>query len=125
MRYSKQREQVYETIASSMEHLKVEEIYQALKQGESKIGIATVYRNVKELESCGRIRKIKDLEGVDHYDATIQIHPHFICRKCNCVYDIDSKNYDIIEKMQKLTKHTIESIDITLRGICDRCENEK
>ena len=124
MRYSKQRELVYEVIASTKNHYSVDEIFEEASRKMPEIGIATVYRNVNQLADIGRVRRIKGLDGVDHYDATTMIHPHFFCKCCGRVYDAEIPHDMVVSELQNHTDNTIEDVEIILKGICIKCKEK-
>ena len=122
MRYSKQRELVYDVIASSKKHYSVDEIYEKALTIMPEIGIATVYRNVNQLTEVGRLRRIKGTDGIDHYDATIDIHPHFSCRCCGRVYDAKISYDRMLKELQSRIDDAIEDVEIILKGVCNTCK---
>ena len=58
-----------------------------------------------------------------HFDHHTHNHYHFICQKCNKVYDVP---YDIAPHLaQDVLARCgliVESCDIALRGICNECK---
>ncbi len=127
MNYSRQREQIYEALANNVVHPSAEYIYDILKQANSNISLATVYRNLNKMALNGRIKKIRGLEDRAHFDHNTFEHYHFICRKCGRIYDIPCEIApEIISKTEKSTGFKIESHDIVFSGICRECsENER
>ena len=127
MNYSKQGEQIYETLLNNVVHPSAEYIYDILRQANSNISLATVYRNLNKMAQIGRIKKINGLEDRAHFDHNTFEHYHFICRKCGRIYDIPCDIApDIIKKAQEQTGFKIESHDIVFNGICRECsENER
>lgn len=127
MNYSKQGEQIYETLLNNVVHPSAEYIYDILRQANSNISLATVYRNLNKMAQIGRIKKINGLEDRAHFDHNTFEHYHFICRKCGRIYDIPCNIApDIIKKAQEETGFKIESHDIVFNGICRECsENER
>ncbi len=125
MRYSKQRELVYNIIAGTDRHFIVDEIYACAKEEMPEIGIATVYRNVNQLCEAGQIKRIKGVDGVDHYDAIVKVHPHFLCRRCNRVYDLELPLKEILAATKRNSEHEIEDVDISVIGICKECKEKE
>ena len=127
MNYSKQGEQIYETLLNNVVHPSAEYIYDILRQANSNISLATVYRNLNKMAQIGRIKKINGLEDRAHFDHNTFEHYHFICRKCGRIYDIPCDIApDIIKKAQEETGFKIESHDIVFNGIFRECsENER
>ncbi len=128
MNYSRQREIIFDTLRRHAVHPTAERLYNIIKgeQPDSNIGIATVYRNLRRMANSGSIKKISGLEDAEHFDHNTHTHYHFLCKKCNRVFDIDAKVApEIIENTQKETGFIINSYDIVFHGICKDCQTEE
>lgn len=128
MNYSRQREIIFDTLRRHAVHPTAERLYNIIKgeQPDSNIGIATVYRNLRRMANSGSIKKISGLEEAEHFDHNTHIHYHFLCKKCNKVFDIDAKVApEIIENTQKETGFIIDSYDVVFHGICKDCQTEE
>lgn len=128
MNYSRQREIIFDTLRRHAVHPTAERLYNIIKgeQPDSNIGIATVYRNLRRMANSGSIKKISGLEEAEHFDHNTHTHYHFLCKKCNRVFDIDAKVApEIIENTQKETGFIINSYDIVFHGICKDCQTEE
>ena len=88
MRNTTQRNLILDIINNSCEHLTAEEVYEIARKSISNISLGTVYRNLNILVELQKIRKIKTFDGKDHYDKLHIKHNHFICLKCNKIFDI-------------------------------------
>ncbi len=122
MNYSKQREIILNTLKENVVHPTAEYLYAKVKEKDPKISLATLYRNLNQLTENGIIKKIDGLENSSHYDHNTHNHYHFICKKCNRVYDIKSEVApDLINKTEELTGFLIENHDIVFSGICKEC----
>ena len=123
MRTSKQRELILKTLAENPIHPTAEQLYALVKAKAPAISLATVYRNLNLLADAGIIKKISGLDGMAHFDHHTHSHYHFICQKCNKVYDVP---YDVAPRLAEdvLAKcgMIVESCDIALRGICNKCK---
>lgn len=122
MKYSKQRELVLKTLRENVIHPTADEVYQLARKEMPELSLATVYRNLNQLAGLGMIRKIEGLNGSVHYDHNLCNHYHFICTKCNKVYDVP---YDIApglaDQVTAKTGLNVESYDISFKGICPDC----
>lgn len=128
MNYSRQREIIFDTLRRHAIHPTAERLYNIIKgeQPDSNIGIATVYRNLRRMANSGSIKKISGLEDAEHFDHNTHTHYHFLCKKCNKVFDIDAKVApEIIENTQKETGFIIDSYDVVFHGICKDCQTEE
>lgn len=122
MKYSKQRELVLQTLQQNVVHPTADYIYAVLHKEYPSISLATVYRNLNQLAEMNVIRKIVGLDASTRYDHNTHKHYHFICSKCNKVYDV---NYeiapDLVANIANQTGLGVESCEITLKGICPEC----
>ncbi len=123
MKYSKQREHILKTLRENVIHPTADEIYALARKEMPSLSLATVYRNLNQLAENGIIRRIDGLDGSVHFDHNLCKHYHFICTKCNKVYDV---TYDIApdlaDKVLAETGLFVESFDISLKGICPNCK---
>lgn len=124
MNYSKQREIILDTLKNNVVHPTAEYIYEILKKEDSKISLATLYRNLNQLAENGIIKKIDGLESSSHYDHNTQAHYHFICDNCKKVFDVSCGIApDIVKKIEDETGFIVSSHDIIIHGICKNCKN--
>jgi len=128
LKYTKQREIIFETILNCTKHLSAEDIYSILikKYPNEKIGIATVYRALVFLEDAELISSISIGTDAKKYETNFkEHHDHLICIKCNKI--IEFKN-DIIEHEQEKTAKSFEfdllNHTMYLYGICKDCKEK-
>lgn len=125
MKYSKQRELVLKTLRENVVHPTADFLYEILRKELPSISLGTVYRNLNQLAESGMIRRIDGLDGCVHFDHNLNSHYHFICTKCNKVYDVP---YDvapeIADKVMQKTGLIVESYDISFKGICPECHKK-
>ena len=82
-----------------------------------EIGIATVYRNLRELVKHGMAKVVLTPDNKEHFDADMTQHPHFICKSCGCVLDVATKGCtDIVQE-----GFVVDSCDTTFFGTCPAC----
>ena len=125
MNYSKQREVILKTLREHPVHPTADELYAVLKSEIPSISLATVYRNLNLLAEKGIIKKIECLCGSSHFDHNIHRHYHFICNKCNKIYDISGDVAGDIEmNASAATGLEITDHDISFRGICTACQHK-
>lgn len=126
MNNSKQRNLILSIINESNDHPTANEIYEISKKTIPNISLGTVYRNLNLLVEHGMIKTVKTNDNTERYDKIFNKNNHFICKKCNKIYDIFEENKN---NKQNINGHTILDIDITYSGICENCikslENNK
>jgi len=124
-RRSLQRERIYEIIKNSSLHPTALWIYDFLKKDIPSIALGNVYRNLKILVEEGRIKNWDFGDGIEHYDALIKLHYHFICEKCKVIIDfmIPIQN-NITKSAQKKTRHNLTGHTIQFFGVCEECNKK-
>ena len=122
LRYSRQREMVYQYLMGTKAHPSAEMIYEDLKGEIAGLSLATVYRNLKLLEDLGKVRRVASYQGSERYDANCADHVHFLCRCCGGIYDMDHADTDSIRAAVSLGDgFSLEKLDLTLTGTCPDC----
>ena len=112
IRYSKQRELIFNNLKHRYDHPTAEMIYQDLKVDYPHLSLGTVYRNLNQLVETKQIKKLDLGDTMVHYDGNIQPHMHFMCNCCQTIYDLDNNDKKIIKQFEKTYKHHIDVIDI-------------
>lgn len=126
MNYSRQRDIILETLKENVVHPTAEYLYGILKEKNSGISLATLYRNLNQLAENGIIKKIDGLETSSHFDHNTHEHYHFICDKCKKVFDIPVEVApDVARKTEKATGFEVKGYDIAIHGICNECKKGK
>lgn len=125
MKYSKQRELILKVLSENIVHPTAEFVYEIIKKEMPNISLATVYRNLNQLAANGVIKKAEGLDGRVHFDHNTHQHYHFICSRCNKIYDVP---YDIApdlgQKVFARTGMTVKNYDLCFKGICSDCQNK-
>ncbi len=88
---------------------------------------STVYRNLAKLEESKLIHAVENTTGILKYalgkaeQGKENPHAHFQCTNCDAVFCLEETEINL-PKMPK--NFTIQSTNVSLKGICDYC-NEK
>lgn len=120
-RKTKQKELIRSEISTFPTLFTADELYDRIKKKDNTIGIATVYRFLKDL------RKKKELHSYlcDRkmiYSREKNNHCHFICQKCESVTHF---NIDKIDFLQTKIKGEICHFQIDVHGVCETCLNQE
>lgn len=122
LRYSHQREQIYQYLCQSKEHPSAEMVYNDLRPEMPGLSLGTVYRNLKLLEELGKVRRVTSYQGSERYDAICCDHAHFLCRRCGKLRDVCIANGEMLSKVFPLEDgFRTEKFDLTLTGLCPDC----
>lgn len=119
-RKTQQRDAIRCAFEDADRPLSPEEILTAARRQAPRLGIATVYRNVRSLVEEGWLHTV-DLPGApSRYElAGKHHHHHFHCRSCDRVYEVD----DCPGSLKNLLPngYQLESHEIILYGLCRAC----
>ncbi len=123
LKYSKQREAIYEFLNSRLDHPSADTVYENVKKEFPNISLGTVYRNLNLLVEIGRAVRIVTKNGFDRFDAKIAPHYHFICGDCGCIKDLQIQPISNVESQANaLTDDVILGHEINFLGICEECK---
>ncbi len=122
VKYSRQREALLELLRSVRNHPTADWLYTELKKDFPNISLATVYRNLLFLTENGDIQKLDCGTEAEHYDGNAKNHPHFVCRKCKAVKDVDiSDDKWLNNAVISEEKLFVESYSLVFYGLCEKC----
>jgi len=122
LKHSRQRDAVLTFMQSTTSHPTAEDVYSVVKQEFPKVSLGTIYRNLNLLVDQGDLIRIRCGDGVEHFDATVESHNHFICRVCGRVQDVDWEfSSDINQAAEKCCSGKIEGHELYFYGTCNQC----
>ena len=117
-RSTRQKELIENKLRRMKNLFTVEDLHSEIKKEDSKIGIATIYRFMKETATKKRIhsyecnrRKIYSFESNNHC--------HFICEKCG---KIEHFNVSKLDFLKTSVKGDICHFQINVYGLCEKCK---
>lgn len=116
---------IYDALCSTDKHPTADTIYRELRVVDSKISLATVYRNLTQLCDSGMIRRLKVNGSPDRFDGNAHPHYHFCCENCGCVSDVDLPD-NILQTLMSLDIGCkVYDCDVIYYGVCAGCVSEK
>ena len=122
--YSKQREEIINTIKNLYNHPTAEDIYIFIKSKDPFVSRSTVYRNLGLLVENGIVEKISVPDRPDKYDYVRQVHNHVICTSCGKAFDF-KYNFEykkIKNQIKKQNEVELHDKGIVLEGTCSDCK---
>ena len=123
MKYSKQRELIYNCVKDESLHLTADAIYGKLRKDHPNLSLGTVYRNLSQLVEHNMIRKISTPGQPDRYDGLLENHFHFHCSNCEKVEDIlISELHDVKNIVEAEKKLNIKNVEMSFNGLCSDCD---
>ena len=121
MNFSRQRESIINYLKSTTSHPTAEEIHQHLKRELPNLSLATVYRNCNKLAETGEIIRL-DTGEKTHFDACVSDHQHFVCTKCDRVYDMFFELPDEIVNKNLPEGFLYKNHRLYFFGVCNECK---
>lgn len=122
LKYSRQREAIKTFLMNRTDHPTADTIYTSLRREYPNISLGTVYRNLSLLVDLGDISRISTGATAEHYDANMTPHQHFICTKCDKVYDVQIDDINtLVQAASRICPGRINSCRTHFYGICEEC----
>ena len=100
LRFTQQRQAVWDELKKSHEHRDAEEIYISIRNSGSKVSRATVYRTIDILVNNRLLRKMDMGDGRNRFEPRLddKHHDHIICLETGDIIEFYS---DELEKLQE------------------------
>ena len=123
-----QRKEILQIFVDHPEHLSAEDVYGLLREKESEIGLATVYRALDLLSKLGILVQIDFGDGCARYelntaDPNVHHHHHLICVKCKKVIEFDEDLLDELEEViSRKSGFQILNHEVKFFGYCKDCQ---
>ena len=120
IRTTRQRLTIEEVFRKESRPLTPPEVFEGAKRILPRIGLRTVYRQLKDMAEEGVV------VGVDYPGQPLRYewvsnthHAHFICRKCDRVFDLQVKVPDV--KIKAPPGFNLTGQETVFYGICPGC----
>jgi Fur family ferric uptake transcriptional regulator len=86
------------------------------------LGIATVYRNIRQLVDVGWLRVVELPGSADRFETAEKCHHHhFHCRRCDRVFEVETCPGGFAAMAP--AGYRVEDHDLTLYGLCRSCSS--
>lgn len=124
---TKQRQAVLQVIREAHDHPTANEVFESARRILNGISFATVYNSLRYLKSEGLIAEVRlGTEGATRYDPKMTRHDHALCNSCGALVDLELPIPEgLLREGARRTKFEIESVELTLRGLCPGCSNDQ
>lgn len=121
-----QRERVREELAGERGFVSAQTLYATLREANTGIGLATVYRALAGLAASGDADSLQSPEGEALYRACSSEghHHHLICRSCGMTVEIEAT--DVEQWAQRTAAlHGFRDAEhvVDIFGLCASCAN--
>ncbi len=112
---------VWEAVKNEASHPTADQIFLKVRGQLSNISLGTVYRNLQKLVVDGKLQ-VLTLGRAQHFDPLVTEHQHFICERCDQIYDIylDSNDRQLLSGLSD-ARFTVTSHRLAFFGRCKQC----
>jgi Fur family transcriptional regulator, peroxide stress response regulator len=121
LRFTPQRQQVYDVVMQKRDHPTAEEVFIRAKKKMPEISHATVYNCLDALVKCGLVRQVQLERGAARFCPNMHAHGHFYCDACGKVFDVDLPAQSL--PLPKGFK--AEHYEVAFHGSCPGCARPK
>jgi len=120
-RHTRQLKVVWDAVKDETSHPTADRIYAKVRRAMPGISLGTVYRNLQRLVGDKKL-KVLTLGRSQRFDPMVDRHDHFICEKCNRVYDLLVNAGEKV-RIPSLPRRgfKVTSHQLSLYGICKSC----
>lgn len=123
-RPTRQRAAIAQALTGTVEFRSAQEIHSSMAGDGTRVGLATVYRNLQAMAADGEVDVIRTADGEAVYRscATDDHHHHVVCRSCGLAVEVTG---DAVERWVEAVaaehgftqvRHTVE-----IDGLCAEC----
>ena len=123
-RPTRQRAALADELAGAAEFRSAQDIHASLTASGTRVGLATVYRNLQAMAGDGEVDVLRTADGEAIYRscATDQHHHHVVCRSCGLTVEVTG---DAVERWAEAVaaEHGFSEVRHTLEidGLCADC----
>ena len=125
LRYTPQRQEVWDEICATKEHRDAEDIYNSLRKRQTNVSRATVYRTIDLLVKNNLVRRLDLGDGRSRFENKMGIahHDHIVCLDCRKI--VEFMNEKIEELQEQVAKEMGFEIVRHVHQLFGRCLDEK
>ena len=122
---SVQRIAIMDYLLTHRTHPAIDEIYLALCEDIPTLSKTTVYNTLKLFVEHGAAQMLTIDERNTCYDADIQLHAHFLCKKCGKIIDLPPSVEQTKVSSMKDEGFKVDEIHQYFKGFCPSCLMEE
>ncbi len=119
-RHTRQRAAIEAALAASAHPMSPEQLRTRAKDTVPGLGMATVYRAIRDLTEEGALTAVELPGAPPRYElAGRGHHHHFQCRQCQRVFEVDGCPGDLSAITP--SGFALERHEVVLYGLCEEC----
>ncbi len=122
-RFTDQRAAVFRLVARSRVHPTAEDVFLGVRTEVPGISLATVYKSLETLVSCGLAKKLNPADGSARFCGRTEPHHHARCLACGGVSDVAGElgDSEIAALRSQANGFHLVGYDLELTGYCSDC----
>ena len=122
-RYTDQRAAVFRLVARSRVHPTAEDVFLGVRTEVPGISLATVYKSLETLVSCGLAKKLNPPDGSARFCGRTEPHHHARCLACGGVSDVSGElgAAEIAALRSRANGFHLVGYELELTGYCSDC----
>ncbi|HEU0015053.1 MAG TPA: transcriptional repressor [Longimicrobium sp.] len=120
-RFTDQRAAVYRFLRGTTEHPTADEVFTAVRGEITDISLATVYKALETLVSCGLAVKLSYGDDSARYDARTDDHCHSRCLRCGIVRDVPGETCSAVPRLEVGDGFRVQGYRVEVVGLCSAC----
>lgn len=105
--------------------LSAQEISDELRESDTDVGIASIYRALDLLHSMGLVQRVEFGEGVARFEPVApggEHHHHAVCDSCGRVTRFEDERLERhLDRLADDLRHSMRGHDLVIHGQCRRC----
>jgi len=125
-RFTEQRAAVFRHVSDTTDHPTAEEILLAVRNEMPRISLATVYKSLETLVTCGLAKKVNHADGSARYCCRTDPHHHARCLSCGGVSDVPGRlaESQVAQVRANANGFRLLGYELELTGYCPECAAE-
>ncbi len=122
-RYTDQRAAVFRLVARSRVHPTAEDVFLRVRTEIPGISLATVYKSLEMLVTCGLAKKLNPADGSARFCGRMEPHHHARCLACGGVSDVAGElgDSEIAALRSQANGFHLVGYELELTGYCSDC----
>jgi Fur family ferric uptake transcriptional regulator len=132
VRWTGPRDEVFNVLVSTPQHLTAKDIFATLRKTNPEIGLTTIYRTLDLLDRAGLVRRVSTQSGEVRFEYRrgdqSDHHHHLLCTACSKIVnyrDFENEELELVRKTEERLsqKHgfLIRDHNIEFLGLCQEC----
>ena len=119
-----QRIKILEFLDHNLIHPTIDEIYNSLYPEIPTLSKTTVYNTLKSFTEKNLVKELNVDNTEVRYDIKTGFHGHFLCKKCNKVYDFEFDTDEDLPVPNGIDDFNVETKNVIYLGTCKDCQED-